>query len=455
MQLAELAPRLAELRGLAVRLRSVAADDDLACALADGDGGPRLVALAHGDPGALAAFEGERHESGLVGPPSARNAAALRERFAWLRPRLLGVHGSVGLGDRLGLATPGHIMALRTSGTGLAPVFAQQSIRELDRTGRSPRDVLDDATWGVFGEGWRHGYGADADHLKTAADVDRCAGLGYTMFTIDPGDHVKLGGDVPWDRLDDTPRDAVARYAGILSEDAILGAAAKYGAAIAHVAALFEHLRARAGEFELEISVDETETPTTHAEHVYLASELRRLGVDWVSLAPRFVGRFEKGVDFIGDVDAFTADFAGHAEIAERLGGYKLSLHSGSDKFSIYPAIAAVSRGRVHLKTSGTSYLEALRTVAAHDDALFRRLYALARERFAAERASYHVSVATERLPTPEHASLDDDDVRRVLHVTFGSVLGDGELAARIGELRDEYAANLERHLARHLRPFA
>ena len=251
---------------------------------------------------------------------------------------------------------------------------------------------------------------------------------------------------MPWDRIADTPRDLVARY----GSDDVHAAADKYGAAVAHVASMYEHLRAREREFDLEISVDEAGTPTTHAEHVYLATELRRLGVEWVSLAPRFVGRFEKGVDYIGDRARFEADFAGHAEIAERLGPYKLSLHSGSDKFGIYPAVAGA---RVHVKTSGTSYLEALRTVAEHDPPLFRRLYALAVSRFAEERASYHVTIDGP-LPAPAGASLDDPDVRRVLHVTFGSVLADGALAARIGELREQYAAGLERHIARHLRPF-
>jgi hypothetical protein len=349
----------------------------------------------------------------------------------------------VGLGDRIGVATPGHVRALRASGAGLAPVLAQQSVRELDRLGRSPAEVLDAATWGAFAEGWRAGFGADADHLKTPADIDRFAG--YTMYTIDPGDHV--GAPVPWDRLDDTPEALCTRYGG----ESVLAAADKYGAAVAHVAAMYEHLRARVREFDLEISVDEAGSPTTHAEHVYLATELRRLGVRWVSLAPRFVGRFEKGVDYIGDVSRFAADFAGHVEIAERLGPYKLSLHSGSDKFSLYPLVAGA---RVHLKTSGTSYLEALRTVAEHDPALFRRLYEVAVARFADERASYHVTVEGP-LPPAAGASLDDPEVRRVLHVTFGSVLADGALAARVGELREEYAAGLERHIARHLRPFA
>jgi hypothetical protein len=121
----------------------------------------------------------------LLCPTSAGNAAALRECLAWLGPRTLGVSTSAGLGDRLGLATPGHV---RAAGGDLAPIFAQQSIREMERTGRTPQQVMDDATWGVFAEGWRDGFGADADNLKTPADVDACVAAGYTFFTFDPGD---------------------------------------------------------------------------------------------------------------------------------------------------------------------------------------------------------------------------------------------------------------------------
>ena len=127
--------------------------------------------------------------------------------------------------------------------------------------------------------------------------------------------------------------------------------------------------------------MDETETPTTPAEHVYFATELRRLGVQWVSLAPRYVGRFEKGVDYIGDLAAFTANFAIHAAIARTLGPYKLSLHSGSDKFSIYEIAARETQGFVHLKTAGTSYLEALRTVAQVQPDVLRDIYAYSLER--------------------------------------------------------------------------
>src|SRR5512139_1947220 len=157
---------------------------------------------------------------------------------------------------------------------------------------------------------------------------------------------------------------------------------------------MYHHLSEADGNklFEMEVSVDETEQPTSHAEHIYIASELKRLGIHWVSLAPRYVGSFEKGVDYIGSTTAFQRDFAGHAAIARHFGPYKLSLHSGSDKFSIYPIAARLTNGLIHLKTAGTSYLEALRTVAAVDVDLFREIYLFAREHFDTDKVSYHVS---------------------------------------------------------------
>jgi hypothetical protein len=222
----------------------------------------------------------------------------------------------------------------------------------------------------------------------------------------------------------------------------------------------------------VEISVDETETPTTPAEHVYFATELRRLGVQWVSLAPRYVGRFEKGVDYIGDLAEFTANFGIHAAIARTLGPYKLSLHSGSDKFSIYEIAARETRGLVHLKTAGTSYLEALRTVAQVQPDLLRDIYAFSLERYDTDRASYHVSAELQRATNPMDVReaaipmlLDQFDARQILHVTFGSVLtaqdpnGSRRFYGRMMEVltshSEAYAANLTSHFLRHLRPFA
>jgi len=228
---------------------------------------------------------------------------------------------------------------------------------------------------------------------------------------------------------------------------------------------MYRHLSAAIGNrsFELEVSVDETETPTSSLEHYFVASELHRLGVQWVSLAPRYGGRFEKGVDYIGDLDEFGAELAQHAAIARQMGPYKLSIHSGSDKFSVYPLFARYARDLVHLKTAGTSYLEALRVVADVDTALFRDILAFARQRYGEDRATYHVSAEVARVPLPRDLSdeqlpgvLDLFDGREVLHVTFGSVLDRfGErLLAALEAHEEAYYAALEVHFERHLSPF-
>jgi len=100
----------------------------------------------------------------------------------------LGLTRSFGFGDRLGLATSGHIAAVK--GSGLAPVFAQQSVRENARTGRSPQQVMDDAQRAVDEMEWDAPWGADADHLKTVDDLLPFSQAGYTFFTVDPGAYV-------------------------------------------------------------------------------------------------------------------------------------------------------------------------------------------------------------------------------------------------------------------------
>jgi len=437
--------------------------------------------------GESAGFEGTRHEASgaLLCPLTPTNAAALRRRLPWLNPVPLGLRTSAGFGDRLGLATPGHVLAVR--GTGIAPVFAQQSVRENARTHRTPQQVLDDAMWGVFQAGWREPWGADADHLKTPADAEAFAAAGYTFYTIDPGDHVDNAADtdpaatltakvdtLPWDILDSSAKDLEERYLKVLlrlgrfnlyfDRPVLLRAAAKYGRAVAHTVTMYRHLHTLMGRrpWELEVSVDETATPTTVQEHFYIANELRRLGVTWVSMAPRYVGRFEKGVDYIGSLAQFEAEFGRHVTIMHYFGGYKLSLHSGSDKFAVYDIAAKLTGGMVHLKTAGTSYLEALRVLAAHEPQLFREILALARRRYDTDRATYHVSADLTKVPTPDALSdaqlpdlLDQFDARQVLHVTFGSVLDrfGGQLKAALRSHEDAYDEAIRKHFVRHLEP--
>src|SRR6266576_2747849 len=109
--------------------------------------------------------------------PIRKTHMLLREQFA-----VLGLQPSFGFGDRIGLATPGHIEAMKRAGAGFAPIFAQQSIREMTRTGRTPQEVVDAAVNGMEQYNWTTKSGADADHLKTPADVDSTAAVGFTFY---------------------------------------------------------------------------------------------------------------------------------------------------------------------------------------------------------------------------------------------------------------------------------
>ena len=497
-----LAAELGRVSDLAVYPRSIAASSGVLFFLGRRSDAEKYLGMVYADQPPAAHFSGSKRYVNMgdqdltlkLCPTSHANALALRAALPFTAPVVLGLRKSAGCGDRLGLATPGHVRAVRKHD--MAPIFAQQSIREMTRTERTPEQVMDDATWGVFQEGWREGYGADADHLKTTADVDRCVAAGFTFYTVDPGDHVDNAADtddvatlkrkvaaLPWDVLDSSPADLRDRYLlrafylGDLTvglrEPGLLKAAAKYGRAVAHTAVMYRHLVERIGDrpFELEMSVDETESPTSVGEHLFVVSELKRLGVQWVSLAPRFIGRFEKGVDYIGDLAEFEASLAKHVAVARHLGPYKLSLHSGSDKFSIYPVFARQAGDLVHLKTAGTSYLEALRAIAGTDPTLFREILAFALERYDEDKATYHISADPGKVPYPNQIAdgelasvLDQFDGRQVLHVTFGSVLTtrDNSGAYRfrdrlLGALKadeEAYYAALEAHFDRHLAPF-
>jgi hypothetical protein len=169
------------------------------------------------------------------------------------------------------------------------------------------------------------------------------------------------------------------------------------------------------------------------------------------------------------------SSLADHAELARLMGPYKLSLHSGSDKLSLYPILARATDGRFHVKTAGTSYLEALRVAARHDEPLFRRIIEVARQHYDRDRATYHVSAEVAKLPAPSEVNDTRrlkqiylecwNDVprgrgftapgRQVLHCTFGTVLMDRELGAAIRQLlaahADTYRDILSDHFSRHL----
>ena len=408
---------------------------------------------------------------------------SLRESLPFLSPALSGAKASIGFGDRTGLATPGHLSTL--AGTKLFPIIAQQSIREMTRTGRSADDVMDDAVFGALQAGWISGFGADADHLKTAEHIGLTAAAGFTLFTLDVGDHIGKGVSTMSDadlaaQASQNPDLAgwkksylgkTFKFPGFkvsFTERLLNETVVKYGKAVqkaAELAAAAKSARG-AGLCEIEMSVDETNEDTTEADHVFVARELKARGVKLAAIAPKFIGSFEKGIEYKGDRAAFEASLKRHAAIAKATGGHKISVHSGSDKFSLYPAVARECKGRFHLKTAGTSWLEALRAVCRTNAALFREVAVLARERYETDRASYHISGRVEDVPAPgaladgelERAYFDTVAGRQILHVTYGSVF-QSPLKARVFEVlnREEeaHADCVSTHLGKHVAPLA
>jgi tagaturonate epimerase len=452
----------------------------------------RLRVSTSTHPRALDDFEGTTHTDGdtivLDGPLTSINAAAAREWTPWLRPRPVGLVTSFGVGDRLGLATPGHVRAFKNHGGDLVPVFAQQSAREIARLKRSAQAVMDDATFGAIEGQWGRSFGADADHLKTIDDVDAGVSAGFTSFTLDPGDHVRpltahtavKPEDIRWTALEDSANALRARYQGLavdaagtvihMDAERAGRAAYKYGGAVAHTLSLYRRLQASATyPVEVEVAVDETEQPTTLEEHVYLATEMRRLGMTWVGLALRYVGSFQKGIAYVGDLRRLVASVSRHAAIAANLGPYKLSLHSASDKFGLYRPILQATQGMLHVKTSGTSYLEALRVACESAPELFREIYAASRSGYHMARNSYQVSAAQQHIrdaatlrDTQLAELLEHPATRQMLHVGYGELIGPrqtsgnrqfllDDLRAVLLDAPERYAADLDAHIGRHL----
>jgi len=424
------------------------------------------------------------------------NAELIRKIFKWTSPQYVGLKTSFGAGDRIGLATPGHIQAFKLYR--IFPVFAQQSIREMTRTIRSSEEVMDDAIWGVFQEGYTSGFGSDADHLKTEQDIRNTVDAGFTGFTVDPSDHINNEADNMEltelenffaNLFDDNEElsDFMDKYTGKdiivtgkdhsltlqINDEQLKRLAVKYLPAIRHTILGYYLIKKLKGDepFDFEMSVDETETPTTIASHYMIANELTQAGVKLTSLAPRFVGEFQKAIDYIGDLDEFNNQLKDHVVVSEHFGSYKISVHSGSDKFSIFPIVNEATKGFFHEKTAGTSYLEALRVVCRYDTKLFREIVKFALKKFAKERYSYHITTDLSRVPKLEKLAdsqleilLNGNDTRQVLHVTFGATLTeknkDSEYRFRnqildvLDEHEDEHYKVLEKLFCAHLDAF-
>ncbi|MGA8741421.1 MAG: tagaturonate epimerase family protein [Terracidiphilus sp.] len=287
---------------------------------------------------------------------------------------------SVGTGDRFahqaGAQLQACILALE-SGIEVIPVW-NKSNREHTIIGSKPKTVRVAADASVKALGWKLPYFCDADHitLQTVSPfLDAC-----DFYTIDVADsigqpasadeieqfvelHPKLAGPVEFEKVDETFQ---------ITQQILRNTARKYLAAVKKAGEVYRAIANAKGkdDFIPEVSMDETDCPQTPIELLIILAAIADEGIPLQTIAPKFSGRFNKGVDYVGDVEQFEREFAlDVAAIAYAVANFglpdnlKLSVHSGSDKFSIYPAIHATMQrfdAGVHLKTAGTTWLEEL-----------------------------------------------------------------------------------------------
>ena len=405
---------------------------------------------------------------------------------------------SIGVGDRFAHQAEAQLQACLLAaehGVDVIPVW-NKSNREHNIIGSEPASIRSAADLAVRKLGWTKPYHVDADHINFET-VDRFLAPSdfYTIDVADwigkpadPGDvdafisrHHELAGTL----------DIAGTSSAVHLDQAYVGQTArKYLAAVKEAGRIYRKIRQYKGDgnFIPEVSMDETDSPQTPAELLIILVAIADEGIPIQTIAPKFTGRFNKGVDYQGDLEKFSTEFADDlATIAYAVKTYnlpanlKLSVHSGSDKFSIYaPIRSALGRfnAGVHLKTAGTTWLEELIGLAEGGGdglALSKEIYTNAynqREALCAPYASV-ISIDAAALPSPSAVSAwtseqfvsalrhdqsnpeFNSNLRQLLHVGF-------KVAAKLGQryiaLLEEFEPTIARNVTgnlfeRHIKP--
>jgi len=398
---------------------------------------------------------------------------------------------SIGTGDRFAHQARAQLRAFTLAaeqGIDVVPVW-NKSNREHVFIGSEPLSVRAAADAAVREMNWRKPYHVDADHINLDT-VDRFLEP-CDFFTIDVA-HA-IGRPAAAGELDAF----VARHPELIgriqidgvergvttTRESILQTAGKYLAAVQEAGRIYRHIASRKGEgtFIAEVSMDETDVPQTPPELLVILAAIADERIPIQTIAPKFTGRFNKGVDYVGDVSQFANEFESDvALVAHAVRQYglpenlKLSVHSGSDKFSIYGSIARTLgkfNAGVHLKTAGTTWLEELIGLAEGGGdglALAREVYAEAyahREALCEPYAAV-IDIEFSKLPSPEAVAgwsaeqytdalrhdpacpLFDKNVRQLLHVGF-------KIAAKMGtrylRMLEEYEESISRNVTTNL----
>ena len=350
---------------------------------------------------------------------------------------------SFGIGDRFAHEGVNQLKALiaaeKKFGVHFTPVW-NKSNREHTIIGTEPMSTRREADAAVKALGYADAYFCDADHINiTNVDkfLDAC-----DFFTLDVADYIGKTGTT----------------------------AERYDGAIRKAGELYRHIAAKKGaeNFVTEVSMDEVDRAQTPEEVKYILTKIAEEKIPVQTFAPKFTGRFNKGVDYVGDLGRFAQEFEEDLKVirwaVRELGlpdNLKLSIHSGSDKFSIYPIMGRLVRQYdmgIHIKTAGTTWLEEIIGLALADPAalkLAKRIYreALARRDELTVPYATVIDVDVAKLPDPdavdgwdaqtfaktlrhdEAEPLYNPSFRQLIHVSF-------KVAA---ELKDEFIPALER----------
>lgn len=403
-----------------------------------------------------------------------------------------------GIGDRFGHQGQAQLkafLAAREQGLDVYPVW-NKSNREHTLIGSSPADVRAEANDAVESLGWRGAYFVDADHINLKT-VDRFIEVS-DFFTLDVADDVGKPSPPP---ATEQFLGAVQPYLGsltipgisepfVITRELALATADKFLFAMQTAGRIYRHVESQkgAGKFVTEISVDETDRPQTPVELFLILAMIAEEKIPMQTIAPKFTGRFNKGVDYAGDLNQFEKEFEEDLHVLAFAirefhlpGGLKLSVHSGSDKVSLYPIIRNLIRKHqvgLHVKTAGTTWLEELIGLAESGGeglAMAQEIYTEALSRFAELTQPYAsvIDIDPQQLPPASAVAAWNSDqfvralrhdsgcpdynphFRQLLHVSF-------KLAAKMGlRYTEALVANqaiIERNVKtnlweRHLQP--
>jgi hypothetical protein len=405
---------------------------------------------------------------------------------------------SMGIGDRFACQGKAQLKAFlkaKDAGVDVVPVW-NKSHREHSIIHTEPQSVRREADEAVKAMGWKDAYYVDADHIGLK-NVDLFLEAS-DFFTLDVAESI---GREPDDKDLQRFVDMHMKYAGSqgvpgvgedlqVTGDMIEAIGRRYLGAVKEAGRIYRHIEAAKGKdnFVTEVSMDETAAPQTPVEMFFILAAIADEGIPAQTIAPRFSGRFNKGVDYVGDTALFTREFESDlaairfaVEEFSLPSNLKLSVHSGSDKFSIYGPMAKVMRrfdAGLHLKTAGTTWLEeciGLASAGGEGLKIAREAYGIALERFDELCGPYAevIDIRKDELPSPETVNGWDSstftsalrhdqsspqynpNLRQLLHVGY-------KVAAEMGERyldalkahEDTVAENVTENIfERHLKP--